>query len=99
MGKRPFSGSGPYGSKTERSPQIPCWGTPFAYGEKGRGIKVADWLLEHGLDQIIVIRNLGGKGSGLTLTNAGTEITVVVEKDADKVLSAAVARRKPSKVV
>ncbi len=37
---------------------------PFAHGEKGRGINVADWLLDYGLDQIIVNKNLGGKARG-----------------------------------
>jgi cation diffusion facilitator family transporter len=73
-------------------------GNPFAHEDKGKGIKVANWLLERGLDQIILTRDLGGKGSGLALANAGTEIIVVAEKDAKKVLASAANGWKTRKV-
>lgn len=34
------------------------------------GIKVANWLLEQGLDMMIVRKELGGKGPGYVLGNA-----------------------------
>ena len=60
---------------------------PHIQEPKGKGIKVANWLLEQGLDRLIVRRDPRGKGPGLVLTNAGVEILVVIEKDVEKVLA------------
>jgi len=74
-------------------------GNPFAQVKQGKGIMVANWLLEQGLDQIIVNQDLGSKGSGLALTNAGAEIRVVTEKNAEKILASVTNNWKTSKGV
>lgn len=50
---------------------------PLADETKAKGIKVANWLLEQGLDMLIVRKELGGKGPGYVLGNAEVEILVV----------------------
>jgi cation diffusion facilitator family transporter len=59
---------------------------PWVHEEKGKGIKVANWLLEHGLDIIIVRKDISEMGPGYVLGNAGAEIIVVSEPDADTAL-------------
>ncbi len=60
---------------------------PWVLEEKAKGIKVANWLLEHGLDIIIVRKDIGEMGPGYVLGNAGVEIIVVSGTDADRALA------------
>jgi cation diffusion facilitator family transporter len=64
---------------------------PHASEKKGRGIEVANWLLDQGVDQVIVGRDIRDKGPGLTLAKAGCEIIAVGEKDVEKVLASLLA--------
>ncbi len=61
---------------------------PFMNAEKAKGIKVANWLLESGLNLMIVRQDLAGKGPGFVLGNADCEVLVVSESDADAALAA-----------
>jgi predicted Fe-Mo cluster-binding NifX family protein len=61
---------------------------PYIHEEKAKGIKVANWLLEAGLDVVIVREDIAGKGPGFVLGNAGAEVLVVPETDAEKALEA-----------
>ncbi|MCK4536871.1 MAG: cation diffusion facilitator family transporter [Desulfuromonadales bacterium] len=49
---------------------------PFMHEEKGKGLKVANWLLEKGLDVMIVRQELEGKGAGYVLGDAETETVI-----------------------
>jgi len=60
---------------------------PFLHEEKGKGIKVAEWLLENGLDVLIVYRDQAGKGPSFVLGNSGAEILLTGETEVDKILS------------
>jgi cation diffusion facilitator family transporter len=60
---------------------------PLVHEKKAKGIKVANWLLEHGLDIIIVRKDISEMGPGYVLGNAGVEIIVVSESDADTALA------------
>jgi len=59
---------------------------PFTAEPKAKGMKVANWLLQQGIDIIIVRRDLEGKGPGYVLSNAAVEILVVSETDAEQAL-------------
>jgi cation diffusion facilitator family transporter len=60
---------------------------PFIHVEKGKGIKVAEWLLAHGLDVLIAYRDQAGKGPSFVLGNSGAEILLTDETDVDKILT------------
>ncbi|KPK26222.1 MAG: hypothetical protein AMJ61_09625 [Desulfobacterales bacterium SG8_35_2] len=60
---------------------------PFLHEEKGKGIKVAEWLLENGLDVLIAQRDQAGKGPSFVLGNSGAEILLTEETEVDKILS------------
>ncbi len=60
---------------------------PHGQAEKGKGIKVAGWLLEQGLDLIVVRQDIGGKGPGFVLGNADVETQLVAEEGAEVALS------------
>ena len=62
---------------------------PFLHEEKGKGIKVAQWLLQHKLDTLVVRRTQEGKGPGLVFGNAGVEVLLTEESDADRALAGA----------
>jgi cation diffusion facilitator family transporter len=60
---------------------------PFLDEEKGKGIKVAEWLLENGLDVLIAQSDQAGKGPSFVLGNSGAEILLTEETEVDKILS------------
>ncbi len=59
---------------------------PFIEEEKGKGIKVATWLLENGLDVLISKHDQSGKGPGFVLGNSGAEILLTSQNTADRAL-------------
>ncbi|MFH2123887.1 MAG: cation diffusion facilitator family transporter [Pseudomonadota bacterium] len=62
---------------------------PYLHEEKAKGIKVAKWLLEKGLDVLISIQDHSGKGPGFVLGNGGAEILLTKESNAEKALTMA----------
>ncbi|MBU0663591.1 MAG: cation diffusion facilitator family transporter [Proteobacteria bacterium] len=60
---------------------------PYLHEEKAKGIKVAKWLLEHGLDVLISNHDHSGKGPGFVLGNGGAEILLTKESNAEKALT------------
>ncbi len=61
---------------------------PHLHLTKGRGIKVANWLLENGLDVLVILHEQAGKGPSYVLGNAGAEILLTEETDASKAWAA-----------
>ena len=61
---------------------------PHQHEEKAKGIKVANWLLENGLDILLVRRLQSGKGPSLALENGGAEIQMTEETDVRAALDA-----------
>jgi len=59
---------------------------PFVHEPKAKGIKVANWLLEQGLDMLIIHQALDGKGPAYVLGNSEVEILVVSEMNAARAL-------------
>ncbi len=49
---------------------------PFAQGEKGKGIKVSEWLLEKGVDTVYSPKGFKGKGPGYVFSDAGVDVIV-----------------------
>lgn len=60
---------------------------PFLEEKKAKGIKVANWLLENGLDVLISHHDQSGKGPGFVLGNAGAEILLTKETNTEKALA------------
>jgi predicted Fe-Mo cluster-binding NifX family protein len=49
-------------------------GNPFASEEKGKGIKVSEWLLAKGTDTVYSPKGFEGKGPGYVFSDAGVEV-------------------------
>ncbi len=47
---------------------------PFADEEKGKGIKVSEWLLEKGVDTVYSPKGFEGKGPGYVFSDAGVDV-------------------------
>lgn len=62
---------------------------PFFREEKGRGIKVASWLVEKGTDVYLSAHDKAGKGSHLVFGNAGVEIFLTEENDSGRAIETA----------
>jgi cation diffusion facilitator family transporter len=53
---------------------------PFRRDEKGKGIKVSEWLIEKGVHWVYSPKELSGRGPGYVFSNAGVEIKVTDSK-------------------
>ena len=49
---------------------------PFAAEEKGKGIKVSEWLLEKGVDTVYSPKGFKGKGPGYVFSDAGVDVII-----------------------
>jgi cation diffusion facilitator family transporter len=49
---------------------------PFSQDEKGKGIKVSEWLIEKGVDWVYSPKELSGRGPGYVFSDAGVEVMV-----------------------
>ncbi len=49
---------------------------PFVGEEKGKGIKVSEWLLEKGVDTIYSPKGFKGKGPGYVFSDAGVDVII-----------------------
>jgi cation diffusion facilitator family transporter len=47
---------------------------PFSRDEKGKGIKVSEWLLQKGVDRVYSPKEFEGKGPGYVFSDAGVEV-------------------------
>jgi cation diffusion facilitator family transporter len=50
---------------------------PFAKEEKGKGIKVSNWLLENGVDMVYSPKGFEGRGPGYVFSDAGVKVVVM----------------------
>jgi predicted Fe-Mo cluster-binding NifX family protein len=50
---------------------------PYSQEAKGKGLKVAEWLLTKKIDHVYTLQNLADKSPGYVLSDAGVEISVV----------------------
>jgi len=56
---------------------------PFAGEEKGKGIKISEWLLEQGVDTVYSPKGFKGKGPGYVFSDAGVDVIVIEGSLAD----------------
>ena len=53
---------------------------PFAGEEKGKGIKVSEWLLEMGIDTVYTPKGFKGKGPGYVFSDASVDVIVTRDR-------------------
>jgi cation diffusion facilitator family transporter len=53
---------------------------PFREDEKGKGIKISEWLLEKGIDRVYSPKEFKGTGPGYVFSDAGVEVIVSGDK-------------------
>jgi len=59
---------------------------PFKDEEKGKGLKVSNWLLQQSVDTVYNSKSLEGKGPGYVLSDADVEIVITETKQLAKIL-------------
>lgn len=59
---------------------------PFKHEEKGKGLKVSNWLLQQSVDTVYNSKSLEGKGPGYVLSDADVEIVITETKQLGKIL-------------
>ena len=60
---------------------------PYAGDPRGRGLKVAEWLLEQGVDVLFTADDIRGKGPGYALGDAGVEVMITEAESVDEALA------------
>ncbi|MGE0684591.1 MAG: cation diffusion facilitator family transporter, partial [Candidatus Binatia bacterium] len=69
---------------------------PYAADPRGRGLKVAQWLLEQGIDVLITADDIREKGPGYALGDAGVAIIISEAATLAAALTASVGQQGPS---
>jgi cation diffusion facilitator family transporter len=60
---------------------------PFAGDPKGRGIKVAHWLIEHEVDLLVTLDDIGERGPGYALGEAGVDVVLTASETVEQALA------------
>jgi predicted Fe-Mo cluster-binding NifX family protein len=69
---------------------------PHAGEPRGRGIKVAQWLLVQDIDVLVTADDVREKGPGYALGDAGVEVTITAAEAIDQALAEfATSKRQP----
>jgi predicted Fe-Mo cluster-binding NifX family protein len=58
---------------------------PASADEKGKGIKVSEWLLEKGVDLVYSPKGFEGKGPGYVFSDAGVGVNVTEHKSLEDI--------------
>ena len=58
---------------------------PFSRDEKGKGIKISQWLVEKGIDTIYSPKGFEGKGPGYVFSDAGVDTIVAKDQSLDEI--------------
>ena len=58
---------------------------PFAGQEKGKGIKVSEWLLEKGVDTVYTPKGFEGKGPGYVFSDGGVDVMLTHNKSLEAI--------------
>jgi len=58
---------------------------PYAGEEKGKGIKVSEWLLGKGVDKVYTPNGFEGKGPGYVFSDADVEVIVAEKQSLDEI--------------
>ena len=59
---------------------------PFFEEEKGKGIRVSEWLLEKGIDTVYTPKGFKGKGPGYVFSDAGVDVIVTEERGLKEIM-------------
>lgn len=60
---------------------------PYATEEKGKGIKVSEWLLSRGVDTVYSPKGFQGRGPGYVFSDAGVDVIVSPDKTLEEIRS------------
>jgi cation diffusion facilitator family transporter len=58
---------------------------PYLKEEKGKGIKVSEWLLQNGVDTVYTRKTFDGKGPSYVFSNADVEVIIAEDKTIDEI--------------
>jgi cation diffusion facilitator family transporter len=58
---------------------------PYLREEKGKGIKVSEWLLQNGVDAVYTKKAFDGKGPSYVFSNADVEVVITEDKTIDEI--------------
>jgi cation diffusion facilitator family transporter len=57
---------------------------PYREEEKGKGIKVSEWLLQNGVDKVYTRKAFDGKGPSYVFSNADVEVMITEDQTIDQ---------------
>jgi cation diffusion facilitator family transporter len=89
----PHFGTAPYFAFSDVRSKDGAWveqrivANPFSGDPRGRGLKVAEWLLEHDADVLLTADDIHGKGPGYALGDAGVDVVIVDAETLDQAMT------------
>ncbi len=80
-----------------RSLQRSIHDNAFVDQQRGKGLRVAEWLVEHKVDQILVTEDIKHKGPGYVFANAGVAVNITDEEQLETALDVFLHKQQPRK--
>ncbi len=87
FGKAPYLALLVFDSATGRLMETRIRENPHASLEKGKGGHLAETLVEEGVDKVLVKEDIGHKGPGFILKNAGVEVVITEARSLEEILA------------
>jgi predicted Fe-Mo cluster-binding NifX family protein len=84
LGEAPFFGIADIRQKGSEIIKKQTLENPHRSVETAKGIRVAEWLVEQGIDHLGLKEDISKKGPGYVLSNAGVQMHIISAKDMDK---------------
>jgi cation diffusion facilitator family transporter len=84
LGEAPFFGIADIRQKGNEIIKKQTLENPHRSVETAKGIRVAEWLVEQGIDHLGLKEDISKKGPGYVLSNAGVQMHIISAKDMDK---------------
>ena len=92
FGDSPYFAIVEMGLKDHRIVEREVVRNPYLDLEKGKGIQVAEWLVQSRVDRLVLVEEIKSKGPGYVFTNAGVKIQMAAAKSLEEALSGIVEK-------
>lgn len=95
FGESPFFAIAVLRSRDGRIEDREILENPFRGMEKGKGIRVAEWLVEKQVDKLALAEDIKNKGPSYVFSDAGVDVQLVSAEDLEEALASVIEQNDP----